>query len=238
MLRRRGLPVAGLKPFETGCQPEAADAAQLSARGAQRPAARSRRSRFATGRPLSPAAAAETGEGLKGTLADALKAIERASAGRIAIIERWRGDCSFPSTEPTPTSDLARALDLPVVLVGRNGLGTLNHTTLSVEALRSRGLKVEAVVLSARATFRATHRRSPMSAGRAFSPAAASILELPRTSMSARASVALEPLFEGAPFSGLLRAPTRRSDVRRGSEPRQASAVNCRSKVDLAPSSP
>jgi dethiobiotin synthetase len=43
--------------------------------------------------------------------------------------------------------DLIEALRLPVVLVSRAGLGTLNHTALSLEALRARRISVAAVVL-------------------------------------------------------------------------------------------
>jgi dethiobiotin synthetase len=38
--------------------------------------------------------------------------------------------------------------DLPVLLVARSGLGTLNHTLLSLEALRRRGLEVLGLVLN------------------------------------------------------------------------------------------
>jgi dethiobiotin synthetase len=37
---------------------------------------------------------------------------------------------------------------LPVLLVARSGLGTLNHTLLSLEALASRGLRVLGLVLN------------------------------------------------------------------------------------------
>ena len=37
---------------------------------------------------------------------------------------------------------------LPIVLVGRSGLGTLNHTLLTLEALRRRGLTVHGLVLN------------------------------------------------------------------------------------------
>ena len=37
---------------------------------------------------------------------------------------------------------------LPIVLVGRSGLGTLNHTLLTLEALRRRGLTVLGLVLN------------------------------------------------------------------------------------------
>ena len=38
--------------------------------------------------------------------------------------------------------------NLPVLLVARSGLGTLNHTLLSLEALRRRGLEVLGLVLN------------------------------------------------------------------------------------------
>jgi dethiobiotin synthetase len=43
--------------------------------------------------------------------------------------------------------DLIEAFSLPVLLVGRSGLGTLNHTALSLEALAARKIPVLAVVL-------------------------------------------------------------------------------------------
>jgi len=42
--------------------------------------------------------------------------------------------------------DLASALGLPVVIAARPGLGTINHSLLTVEAARSAGLDVRAVV--------------------------------------------------------------------------------------------
>ena len=45
-------------------------------------------------------------------------------------------------------ADLAVALDFPLVVVARRGLGTLNHTLLTVEAARSRGLRLAGVVLN------------------------------------------------------------------------------------------
>ena len=44
--------------------------------------------------------------------------------------------------------DLAVALGLPVVVAARPGLGTINHTLLTLEAARATRLKVAAVVLT------------------------------------------------------------------------------------------
>ena len=44
--------------------------------------------------------------------------------------------------------DLAVALGLPVLIAARPGLGTINHTLLTLEAARAVGLDVRAVVLT------------------------------------------------------------------------------------------
>ena len=45
-------------------------------------------------------------------------------------------------------ADLAAELELPLVIVARPALGTLNHTALTIEAARTRGLVVHGVVIS------------------------------------------------------------------------------------------
>ena len=44
--------------------------------------------------------------------------------------------------------DLAGRLELPLVIAASPGLGTINHTLLTIEAARSAGLEVAAVVLT------------------------------------------------------------------------------------------
>ena len=44
--------------------------------------------------------------------------------------------------------DLIEKLQLPVLLVARSGLGTLNHTLLSLKALQDRGIRVFAIMMS------------------------------------------------------------------------------------------
>ena len=58
------------------------------------------------------------------------------------------GGLFVPITTRHDVIDLAQTLALPVVLVARAGLGTINHTTLSLRALAERRLRVAAVVLT------------------------------------------------------------------------------------------
>jgi dethiobiotin synthetase len=53
-----------------------------------------------------------------------------------------------PLTDDATVADLAIRLDFPLVVVARRGLGTLNHTLLTVEAAHLRGLRLAGVVLN------------------------------------------------------------------------------------------
>ncbi|WP_339048758.1 dethiobiotin synthase [Candidatus Mesenet endosymbiont of Phosphuga atrata] len=44
--------------------------------------------------------------------------------------------------------DLIKKLNIPVILVARSTLGTINHTLLSLEALRTRGISILGVILN------------------------------------------------------------------------------------------
>ncbi len=58
------------------------------------------------------------------------------------------GGLLCPLAEGITVADLATRLDYPLVIVARRGLGTLNHTLLTVEAAVSRSLRVAGVVLN------------------------------------------------------------------------------------------
>jgi dethiobiotin synthetase len=66
------------------------------------------------------------------------------------------GGLFVPIDERHDVIDLISATKLPVVLVARAGLGTINHTTLSLQALAERKIPIAAVVLS-----QATRGREP-----------------------------------------------------------------------------
>jgi len=64
------------------------------------------------------------------------------------LIAEGVGGLLVPLSEGHSVRDLALALDLPVVIAARPGLGTINHTLLTLEAARAVGLDVRAVVLT------------------------------------------------------------------------------------------
>jgi dethiobiotin synthetase len=58
------------------------------------------------------------------------------------------GGFLVPLTRDYLVRDLARDLGMPVAIVATSGLGTINHTLLTIEAVRDAGLEVAMVVLN------------------------------------------------------------------------------------------
>ncbi len=93
--------------------------------------------------PLSPAAAAAL-EGVRIALADF---DIPPSDGRPLVVE-GAGGVLVPLTPEHLLIDLIARLGLPAILVARSTLGTINHTLLTLEALRARRLPVAGVILN------------------------------------------------------------------------------------------
>lgn len=149
-LRARGLDVGVMKPVETGCGPELvpADALLLrEAAGSPDPLEAICPCRYVE--PLAPAVAARLAGAVAPDL-DQMATLARELAARheVLLIE-GAGGALVPLDERHMVADLIRRLDVPALIVARAGLGTLNHTLLTVEALRSRGNAIAGIVLNA-----------------------------------------------------------------------------------------
>jgi dethiobiotin synthetase len=71
-----------------------------------------------------------------------------AAAGSDVMIGEGVGGLLVPLVSGYSVRDLALALGLPLVIAARPGLGTINHTLLTLEAARDAGLRVAAIVLT------------------------------------------------------------------------------------------
>ena len=91
--------------------------------------------------PLAPSQAAE----LEGASPD-WPALGLPKTDRPLIVE-GAGGALVPMAEGLDMAGLMARFGLPVIVVARSGLGTINHTLLTLEALRARGLNVAGVVL-------------------------------------------------------------------------------------------
>jgi len=90
--------------------------------------------------PMSPHAAARR----EGITID-LDAFRLPESSRPVVVE-GAGGILVPLHHPATLADLMVKLALPVVLVSRTTLGTINHTLLGIECLRGRGLAVAGVI--------------------------------------------------------------------------------------------
>lgn len=77
-----------------------------------------------------------------------LTAFGQLAARHDVVIVEGIGGLLVPLTERLTVADLAARMALPIVVVARPGLGTLNHTLLTLEEARRRGMPVRAVVLN------------------------------------------------------------------------------------------
>jgi dethiobiotin synthetase len=99
------------------------------------------------GPPASPhLAAAMAGEEIEPARLRAAAA--SAAAGADAIVCEGVGGLLVPLAPGYLVRDLAVDLGYPVVVAAAPGLGTINHTLLTVEGARTAGLEVAAVVLT------------------------------------------------------------------------------------------
>lgn len=93
--------------------------------------------------PMSPHGAADI-EGVSISLND----FELQEFNTKHLIVEGAGGLMVPINWKDTVLDLIEYLKLPVLLVARSSLGTLNHTLLSIEALRSRNIDVFGVLLN------------------------------------------------------------------------------------------
>jgi dethiobiotin synthetase len=149
-LAERGERVAAFKPVVTGLAepdgdfPPDHELLAGAAGGGQSPADVAP---YSYDPPLSPHLAAElAGETIEPAH---LVATARAlAADADVLVAEGVGGLLVPLTPGYLVRDLARDLSLPVVVAARTGLGTINHTLLTVEAARAVGLEVAGVVMT------------------------------------------------------------------------------------------
>jgi dethiobiotin synthetase len=96
--------------------------------------------------PVAPPVAARRQE-IVLTLQELAEAVRRCDQPGAAILVEGVGGLLCPLTEQETVADLAVLLGLPLVVVARRSLGTLNHTLLTLEAAERRRLRVAGVVV-------------------------------------------------------------------------------------------
>jgi len=150
-LRQRGIDCGVMKPAQTGALPSdgghyAPDAEYL---------------RFVSGvsdpielicpqmfdEPVAPSVAAEA-EGRTVDVAAIHAAFAALAARHEMLLVEGAGGLAVPLRDTYVMADLAREMGLPLIIVARPALGTINHTVLSVEYARLKGLRIAGIIIS------------------------------------------------------------------------------------------
>jgi dethiobiotin synthetase len=148
-LKRLGRSVGVMKPIETGITPSRigrSDAARLRAvieseetLGAICP--------YQFEQPVAPLAAAQAER--RSIEVRVIRQVYRLLVNRYDyVLVEGIGGVRVPIAPKTDVMDLIAGLKLPVVVVGRAGLGGINHALLAIDALRRRRIPLVALVLN------------------------------------------------------------------------------------------
>jgi dethiobiotin synthetase len=149
LLRRQGRRVGVSKPVATGAtlvqgRLVSEDSLKLAeAAGVEADEV----TRWTFAEPAAPPVAAKVaGQTLQ--LPDLIECIRDVGHDVDMLIVEGVGGLLCPITDRETVADLVDGLGLPLVIVARRSLGTLNHTLLTVEVAIQRGLAVAGVVIS------------------------------------------------------------------------------------------
>ncbi|MBC8286045.1 MAG: dethiobiotin synthase [Nitrospinae bacterium] len=151
LFKSRGEDVGVMKPIETGVNPECSSSANSDAKflmevtGTQDPLEYV--CPFRLKMPASPYQAAR----FEGKELDPEKILERFRAlqsKHSMMLVEGVGGLLVPITRRYNVVDLALQMGLPLIIVSRFQIGTLNHTLLTINAARQHGLKIKGVILN------------------------------------------------------------------------------------------
>jgi len=156
-MKELGYAVCPMKPVETGCKVQRGELVPedtlklVKAAQVNEPLDLINPYRFR--QPLAPAIAAE----LEGAVISRKKIISAynklSNKYDITIIE-GAGGIMVPIRKNYLFLDLMKDLTLPVIIVSRPGLGTINHTLLTIDAARNRGVDIIGVIINYSADVR------------------------------------------------------------------------------------
>ncbi|MBW2281658.1 MAG: dethiobiotin synthase [Deltaproteobacteria bacterium] len=152
--RAAGLRVRVLKPVETGCEEHAGERVAADARALAEAAGDTRGADALCPYRLALPAAPEIAARREGVRIDperldaAFTAASNPAAGADLLLVEGAGGLLVPIGDGLDMAGLAARWKLPLLVVARASLGTINHTLLTLEAARARGSHVAALVFS------------------------------------------------------------------------------------------
>jgi len=151
VLRESGRDVGVMKPVASGCvrrrEGLVSEDAEFLAKAAEAPETLEEISPIRFEAPLAPTVAAARA-GVETDLEPMWEAWRRLRDAHEILLVEGIGGILCPVTPAMSVADLAKEFRLPLLVVARSTLGTINHTALVIEAARARGLAVAGVVIN------------------------------------------------------------------------------------------
>ena len=142
-LRRAGFDTVAMKPVSCG---EPGDTSEIRA-AADNALSPGEVTPISYAAPLAPIEAARL-EGRTFDPEDILRVFRRLKNTHRSLLVEGVGGWLVPLSHDYSSADLAKAMNLPVLLVVRNRLGSINHTLLTLESIRHHGLSCGGIVLN------------------------------------------------------------------------------------------
>lgn len=146
-LKARGLRVAAMKPIETGVPESGPEDALALWNATDRSAPLEDLCPLQYKLPAAPNIAAQA-EGREVDLHRVYDAFPRICEGQDFVWVEGAGGLLVPIRPNLCMADLAQTLKLPIILVARASLGTINHTLLSLSEIKHRRLPLLGVIIS------------------------------------------------------------------------------------------
>ncbi len=148
--RAKGRKVFAFKPIETGCEPgELGPDQQLICEAAGGWQSGELRGLYQLGHPAAPWVSADA-EHKAIELDQIADLVRQGSALADVTLVEGAGGWRVPLSKTADIGSLARHLELPILIVARATLGTINHSLLTIEAVERDGCRVGALVISRR----------------------------------------------------------------------------------------
>jgi dethiobiotin synthetase len=151
LYRKHRLSVGVMKPMETGVDPECSSSANSDAKFLMEIARCSDALSLVSPIRLKPAASPYQAAKMENSPINIdiiVQSFQTLANNYENMLVEGVGGLLVPITEDYMVSDLARDLGLPLIVVARNALGTLNHTLLTLRVAKQEGVPVQGVILS------------------------------------------------------------------------------------------
>ncbi|MBT6717541.1 MAG: dethiobiotin synthase [Nitrospina sp.] len=151
LYKSQGMKVGVMKPIETGVDPECSSAANSDAKFLMEVSgnndAETEVCPYRLKTPASPYQSAQiAGTMIKpATLLENFKVLQ---SRHDKVLVEGIGGLMVPITPRYDVADLALEMGLPLIIVSRTQVGTLNHTLLTINAAQQRGLKIKGIILN------------------------------------------------------------------------------------------